>query len=78
MTVVETSDRTRLIFNLIELVPYTTQRNNNSLVMTIGGDSADMASDISRSDGTSPAAPSAEGSPALVDVDFRRGAQGEG
>src|SRR5690554_7012704 len=40
MTVVETKDRTRLIFNLVELAPYETVRNNNSLVMTIGGESS--------------------------------------
>jgi len=78
MTVVETNDRTRLIFNLIELVPYTTQRNNNALVMIIGGDSADLASGVSGSDGASPVASAADAAPALVDVDFRRGAQGEG
>lgn len=78
MTVVETNDRTRLIFNLIELVPYTTQRNNNALVMIIGGDSADLASGVSGSDGASPVASAADAAPALIDVDFRRGAQGEG
>jgi type IV pilus assembly protein PilQ len=78
MTVVETSDRTRLIFNLIELVPYTTQRDNNALVMVIGGDSADIASNASMSDDSSPVASSVEGAPALAGVDFRRGAQGEG
>jgi type IV pilus assembly protein PilQ len=79
MTVVETNDRTRLIFNLIELVPYTTQRNNNALVMIIGGDSADVASGVSGSDGASPVASAADAAAAaLVDVDFRRGAQGEG
>ncbi|EAZ99381.1 type IV pilus secretin PilQ [Marinobacter sp. ELB17] len=78
MTVVETNDRTRLIFNLIELVPYTTQRNNNALVMIIGGDSADVTSDVAGSDGASPVASSADAAPALADVDFRRGAQGEG
>ncbi|MBQ0761644.1 type IV pilus secretin PilQ family protein [Marinobacter psychrophilus] len=78
MTVVETNDRTRLIFNLIELVPYTTQRNNNALVMIIGGDFADVASDVAESDSASPVASSADAVPALVDVDFRRGAQGEG
>jgi type IV pilus assembly protein PilQ len=78
MTVVETNDRTRLIFNLIELVPYTTQRNNNALVMIIGGDSADVASDVAESDGASPVASSEDAAPALGDVDFRRGAQGEG
>jgi len=78
MTVVETSDRTRLIFNLIELVPYTTRRNDNALVMIIGGDSADVANDVSGSDGASPVSSLADAAPALVDVDFRRGAQDEG
>ena len=36
MTVVEADDRTRLIFNLVDLVPHETVRNNNTLVMTIG------------------------------------------
>jgi type IV pilus assembly protein PilQ len=78
MTVIETSDRTRLIFNLIELVPYTTQRDDNALVIMIGGDSADVANDVAGSDGASSVASSADSAPALVDVDFRRGAQGEG
>jgi type IV pilus assembly protein PilQ len=46
--------------------------------MIIGGDSADIASDVSRSDGASPAASSTDAAPALGDVDFRRGAEGEG
>ena len=78
MTVIETSDRTRLIFNLIELVPYTTQRNNNALVMIIGGDSADAVNDVAGSDGAGPAASSVDAVPALVNVDFRRGVQGDG
>jgi type IV pilus assembly protein PilQ len=78
MTVIETSDRTRLIFNLIELVPYTTQRNNNALVMIIGGDSADAVNDVAVSDGAGSAASSVDAAPALVNVDFRRGAQGDG
>ncbi|MEP3562864.1 MAG: AMIN domain-containing protein, partial [Marinobacter sp.] len=44
VTVVETKDRTRLIFNLIELVPHETTRNNNSLVMTIGGGAVSSSS----------------------------------
>ena len=78
MTVIETSDRTRLIFNLIELVPYTTQRNNNALVMIIGGDSADAVNDVAVSDGAGSAASSVDAAPALVNVDFRRGVQGDG
>ena len=78
MTVVETKDRTRLIFNLVELVPYDTVRSGNSLVMTIGGQSegvvASASTSSSQSSGTTNAAPS----DALAGVDFRRGKDGEG
>ncbi|WP_449287524.1 type IV pilus secretin PilQ [Marinobacter sp. PE14] len=78
MTVVETKDRTRLIFNLVELVPYDTVRSGNSLVMTIGGQSegvvASSSTSASQSSGTTNAAPSN----ALAGVDFRRGKDGEG
>ncbi|WP_439531975.1 type IV pilus secretin PilQ [Marinobacter adhaerens] len=78
MTVVETKDRTRLIFNLVELVPYDTVRSGNSLVMTIGGRSegvvASPSTSVSQSSGTTSAAPS----DALAGVDFRRGKDGEG
>ena len=78
MTVVETKDRTRLIFNLVELVPYDTVRSGNSLVMTIGGQSegvvASPSTSVSQSSGTTSAAPS----DAIAGVDFRRGKDGEG
>lgn len=77
MTVVETKDRTRLIFNLIELVPYETVRNNDSLVMTIGGDSA-AAPVTASSTGTTAATQSASTPDTLAGVDFRRGKNGEG
>ncbi|SNB57645.1 type IV pilus assembly protein PilQ [Marinobacter sp. es.042] len=78
MTVVETKDRTRLIFNLVELVPYDTVRSGNSLIMTIGGQSegvvASSSTSASQSSGTTSSAPSN----ALAGVDFRRGKDGEG
>lgn len=78
MTVVETKDRTRLIFNLVELVPYDTVRSGNSLIMTIGGQSegvvASSSTSASQSIGTTSSAPSN----ALAGVDFRRGKDGEG
>ncbi|SOB76651.1 type IV pilus assembly protein PilQ [Marinobacter sp. LV10R510-11A] len=77
MTVVETKDRTRLIFNLIELVPYETVRNNDSLVMTIGSDSA-AAPATANSTGTTAATQSASTPDTLAGVDFRRGNNGEG
>lgn len=77
MTVVETKDRTRLIFNLIELVPYETVRKNDSLVMTIGGDSGVAAVEAS-STGTTAATQSTSAPDTLAGVDFRRGQNGEG
>jgi len=77
MTVVETKDRTRLIFNLIELVPYETVRNNDSLVMTIGSNSA-AAPATANSTGTTAATQSASTPDTLAGVDFRRGNNGEG
>ncbi|MEQ9546710.1 MAG: type IV pilus secretin PilQ [Marinobacter sp.] len=82
MTVVETKDRTRLIFNLVELAPYDTVREGNSLVMTIGGEGG--ASTTASGSGSAAPASSTSSSPAsardgaLAGVDFRRGNDGEG
>ncbi|MCG7201332.1 type IV pilus secretin PilQ [Marinobacter pelagius] len=76
MTVVETPDRTRLIFNLVELVPYDTVRRDNALVMTIGGEGSVQASAGSS---TAAQATSSRTAPnTLAGVDFRRGKDGEG
>src|SRR5690554_5539759 len=77
MTVVETKDRTRLIFNLVELAPYETVRNNNSLVMTIGGESG-AGSVATNTSGTAAASQSASTPGTLAGIDFRRGKNGEG
>ena len=79
MTVVETKDRTRLIFNLVELVPYDTVRSGNSLVMTLGGDTAETETSVTASTAsTSTAASSSSRADTLAGVDFRRGKNGEG
>ena len=77
MTVVETKDRTRLIFNLVELAPYETVRKDNSLVMTIGGESSGGVATASTSTSSSAAKPS-RSPDTLAGVDFRRGKDGEG
>ncbi|MGC8120856.1 type IV pilus secretin PilQ [Marinobacter sp. VGCF2001] len=76
VTVVETKDRTRLIFNLVELVPHDTVRSANSLVMTIGGDGGTAESTAQPAPRAQ--ASSAGSSDALAGVDFRRGKDGEG
>jgi len=81
MTVVETKDRTRLIFNLAELVPYTTVRDQNSLVMTIGAESSSASSAAPTKASSSPSSDSSNTSTVsnqLAGVDFRRGKDGEG
>ncbi|WP_373001365.1 type IV pilus secretin PilQ [Marinobacter sp.] len=78
MTVVETKDRTRLIFNLVELVPYDTVRSGNSLVMTIGGESDGTVASSPASSSQSTSASGAGSANALAGVDFRRGKDGEG
>lgn len=80
MTVVETDDRTRLIFNLVELVPYSTDVSGNTITLRIGGEaSGGTASTTSSSQpaSTSSASSAARGE-AVTSVDFRRGANGEG
>jgi type IV pilus assembly protein PilQ len=79
MTVVETKDRTRLIFNLVELVPYDTVRRGDALVMTIGGASQGaVATAPASSSRSSSGASGSSSANALAGVDFRRGKDGEG
>eukprot|EP00163_Fabomonas_tropica_P033084 TRINITY_DN8552_c0_g2_i1.p1 TRINITY_DN8552_c0_g2~~TRINITY_DN8552_c0_g2_i1.p1 ORF type:complete len:705 (-),score=137.50 TRINITY_DN8552_c0_g2_i1:2105-4219(-) len=78
VTVVETKDRTRLIFNLVELVPYETVRADHSLVMTIGSEGTAAAPVASANLSGAPVTTSADSAGALAGVDFRRGKDGEG
>ncbi|MTJ00682.1 MAG: type IV pilus secretin PilQ [Marinobacter adhaerens] len=78
MTVVETKDRTRLIFNLVELVPYETVRSGNSLVMTIGGEAQGVAASSPVTAPQTSSTADSVSSRSLAGVDFRRGQNGEG
>ena len=83
MTVVETKDRTRLIFNLVELRPYRATRNDSSLVLVIGGGDSSLGGVASTASvaGASAGVPLSEGPDGdmgLSGVDFRRGENGEG
>lgn len=74
VTVVESKDRTRLIFNLDQLSGYDTRVEGQQLVVTIGGGQRTPSSD--------PASPApmaaASNQSAIRDIDFRRGGDGEG
>lgn len=70
--VLETSDRTRLVFNLINPVDYETRIEGNTLIVRMGSDNqvAITAPAIAAQDTIAVAA---SGAPILSDVNFRRG-----
>jgi len=75
---VSTKDRSRLVINLTKLVGYTTEASGNTLLLRIGK-AGDNAVFTSSKDSLSPEdnASVADGLK-VVNVDFRRGNQGEG
>ncbi|MDH4166557.1 MAG: type IV pilus secretin PilQ [Gammaproteobacteria bacterium] len=72
----EASGRTRVVFNLDSLQPYSTRTEGNNVFVSLGravGDNP-MAATVS----TAPTVAAAPGSFAIEKVDFRRGADGAG
>jgi type IV pilus assembly protein PilQ len=81
VTVVEAKDRTRVIVNLTQLVPYQTRVEGNTLYMTVGaGTTQGVPSPERISDADVTAGPQVAAAPDshITDVDFRRGENGEG
>lgn len=93
VTVVEAKDRTRLIINLNTLAPYTTRAEGNNLVVVVGGAGAApaAASSAAAVPALASSKPLAQAKPvvpaakpfvpagkAIRNIDFQRGAQGEG
>ena len=84
LTVIEAKDRTRLIFNLVKLAPYTTKIQGHEMRVVIGNaqggaKAAVAASQSSQVSGASPASGSAAASgPGVTDINFHRGENGAG
>jgi type IV pilus assembly protein PilQ len=73
MTVVEAKGRTRVVVNLIDMVPYEAHADGNKVVLTIQSSGREL------SEAESVAMHAAgEGANQLGNVDFRRGEKGEG
>jgi type IV pilus assembly protein PilQ len=70
--VLETSDRTRLVFNLVSPVDYQTRIEGNTLVVHLGGDNVVAAAPAAAAAAPAAQEPAAAG-PAIADVTFRRG-----
>ena len=82
VTVIEAKDRTRVIVNLTQLVPYETKIEGDTLVMYVGSGGGVQGvptpqqyggADVAKTDGGQAARDSR-----VTDVDFRRGENGEG
>jgi type IV pilus assembly protein PilQ len=93
VTVVEAKDRTRLIINLNTLTPYTTRAEGKNLIVVVGGAGAApaAASSAATAPALVSSRPVAQVKPvvqaskpfvpagkAIRNIDFQRGAQGEG
>ena len=80
VTIVEAKDRTRLIFNLPSLAPYSTRVDGNDLFVVVG-DSAAAPRPAAAPVAATPAPAKKTYGPqakAISNIDFQRGEQGEG
>ena len=79
--VLEGNGRTRLVLNLVELVPYLTRIEGNDLVVEVGQASAsylkETAQTLQQVSSASQKVETARGN-RITDMDFKRGADGEG
>jgi len=75
VTAVEVKGRTRVVLNLLNMVPYQTRVDGNQVVITLGESGTATAAAAPTASGAS--APMS-GNQGVTNVDFRRGSQGEG
>ncbi|WP_250656743.1 type IV pilus secretin PilQ [Alkalimarinus coralli] len=78
LTVVSAKDRTRLIVNLVELVPYASTVDGNNIVLMIGSSDAPKGARAGSVKPASTSSSSSASEPTVNNVDFRRGEKGDG
>lgn len=76
VTAVEAGNRTRVILNLVQLIPFESEVSGNDVILTIAGSRAAAGSTSTRGS-TAKASPVAS-LHHIKNIDFRRGTQGEG
>jgi type IV pilus assembly protein PilQ len=77
VNVVQAGERSRLVFNLTRPLNYATAIEGNAVIVTIDG-SGGIATAVNAAGLPAASKPAATGKQALRDIDFRRGANGEG
>ncbi|WP_232020221.1 type IV pilus secretin PilQ family protein [Sulfuriflexus mobilis] len=76
VTAVEAGGRTRVVLNLVRLVPYNVEKRGNDVFITL--DTGGNSSGTSTASATPAAVAADTGSHDISNVDFRRGSKGEG
>jgi len=66
ISAVEAGDRTRMVINLLQKVPYTISQNGNQMLITIESGRQSVSTKAASAEATS-----------IADIDFRRGESGE-
>ncbi len=74
----EASGRTRVVFNLDQLLPYSTRADGNNVYVTLGRSAATAAGGAPTASRSAAATPAAAGDWMIEKVDFRRGTDGSG
>ena len=82
-TIVNAKDKSRIIVNLTQLVPYIVEKENNRLVVLMGVNVADESNQITAGSAApsvqkAASAPSVAEASVVRNIDFRRGEQGNG
>lgn len=78
MTVVEAGDRTRVIINLVSLIPFETEVAGHDVILTLAGTRTASDSGVPTAGKVSTTVPGDNTIYSISNIDFRRGAQGEG
>jgi type IV pilus assembly protein PilQ len=75
VTAVEADDRTRVVVNMSQLVPYEITTSGNTIVITLDSAPASLTAEMV---GNAASLPGAASGATISDIDFRRGPNGEG
>ena len=80
ITAVEAGDRTRVILNLVQLIPFESEVSGNNVIVTLAGSrtAASTAASSLVTSAVGAAATATTGLHRITNIDFRRGKKGEG
>lgn len=81
ITAVEAGDRTRIILNLVQLIPFESEVSGNNVILTLAGSRTAQSTSTTAAKSTPAAGGTMPASTALhriKSIDFRRGQKGEG